>query len=139
MLFATDNSQAKPDVNCAQIAVTGNSDYPPIIWRDRSDPSKLTGIAVGILEKVLNELGIEMTTEFQGNWARAQWAAKVGRADILLAPYLTNERQLWLNYFPTPIMRDPIHIVFRADNYKEIDASTFWKDITCIKRLSKKQ
>jgi len=117
----------KPKTSCDFIRVTGNNDYPPLIWQDASLPESLTGVLIDLQKKVLSNINLQVSTRYMGNWARAQLETKNGNADILLAPYLTKERQSWLNYFPTPIMSDPVHLAFKSDNYKEIQS---WQALT---------
>ncbi|WP_232802567.1 hypothetical protein [Motilimonas sp. E26] len=63
---------------CRSLLVTGNAEYPPILWRDFDNPGKLTGVAVELLELALMGTGIAVDARDRGGWARAQQDARRG-------------------------------------------------------------
>lgn len=126
LLLGLAISYASQSQECNQIRITGNNDYPPIVWQNNKIPSRLDGVAVEYIESALSNIPVRFTTRYMGNWARAQLEVQDGKADILLAPYLTQGRLEWLNYFPVPILSDPVHLAYEAGNPKAI---TSWQDL----------
>ena len=43
---------------CKHLIVTGNPEYPPYLWRDPSDESRLIGANADLMQLVAKELGI---------------------------------------------------------------------------------
>jgi polar amino acid transport system substrate-binding protein len=83
---------------CNRLVVTGNAEYPPILWRDQNNPGKLTGIAVELLELALMDTDISVDARDRGVWARALQEAEHGEVDMLAGAFLTNERQQYMDY-----------------------------------------
>lgn len=123
VLLINPNSQAQTDA-CNTVIITGNDDYPPIIWKSENS---LIGVAVEVTEKALNEAGQKnVKSVFMGNWKRAQQEVKNGQADILLAPYYTEERAEWLDYVQPSFMLDPNGVFY---NHKKPFQFKEWKDL----------
>ncbi|WP_220718324.1 substrate-binding periplasmic protein [Agarivorans litoreus] len=83
---------------CNRLVVTGNAEYPPILWRDQNNPGKLTGLAIELLELALMDTEISIDARDRGVWARALQEAKHGEIDMLAGAFLTNERQQYMDY-----------------------------------------
>ncbi|BEU03792.1 hypothetical protein OAG1_25920 [Agarivorans sp. OAG1] len=83
---------------CNRLVVTGNAEYPPILWRDQNHPGKLTGLAIELLELALMDTEISVDARDRGVWARALQEAKHGEIDMLAGAFLTNERQEYMDY-----------------------------------------
>ncbi|WP_019615637.1 substrate-binding periplasmic protein [Psychromonas ossibalaenae] len=83
---------------CKHLVVTGNAEYPPILWRDQHNPGKLTGLAVELLELALMDSGITIDARDRGVWARAQQEAKHGEVDMLAGAFITDQRQEYMDY-----------------------------------------
>lgn len=101
---------------CKTILVSGNADYPPLTWRDKADPEKITGFAVELLEIAFADLGIQVKGVYAGPWKRAQIAIRRGRVDILGGAYITVERQTYMDYVHPPFVMDPTVIFVRKGN-----------------------
>lgn len=92
---------------CERIVVTGNAQYPPVLWVDPEDPKRLTGAAVELLEKVLDGSGIHVEALHVGPWSRAQEEVRSGRVDMLAGAFLTPPRLGDMDYVHPPYMEVP--------------------------------
>ena len=130
MMFAiVGSAQAQPDkalTICHSILVTGNAEYPPILWRDIDAPGKLTGVAVELLELALMDTGIKVEAVDRGGWARAQQDAKRGDIDMLAGAFITQERQGYMDYIMPQFTNVP-SVVWVAKG-KEFDYQQ-WQDL----------
>lgn len=92
---------------CERIVVTGNAQYPPVLWVDPDDPKRLTGAAVELLEKVLEGSGIHVDALHVGPWSRAQEEVRSGRVDMLAGAFLTPSRLADMDYVHPAYMDVP--------------------------------
>ncbi len=102
---------------CSELNVTGNPEYPPLLWQDRNNPAKLIGAAVELLQIAVAEKNIQVNSEFVGPWSRAQAEARIGRIDMLTGAFITDERQTWMDYVKPQMMDMPI-VIFVKHNRK---------------------
>src|SRR5690554_8195831 len=58
---------------CERIVITGNPDYPPLLWVNPDDPGRLVGAAVELLEKALEPAGRSEERRV-GKECRSRWA-----------------------------------------------------------------
>jgi polar amino acid transport system substrate-binding protein len=93
--------------DCQKIVITSDPDYPPISWRDRSNPEKIIGVAIELIETAFRELGIVVESRYVGPWKRTLKIAKDGKVDMIAGLYLTEERKLSFDYVFPPCMSDP--------------------------------
>lgn len=98
---------------CERVVVTGNADYPPLLWGSPDDPGRLTGAAVELLEKVLEPSGIHVDALHVGSWEQAQQEVRSGRVDMLAGSFLTPERLDEVDYVYPPYMEIPSVIFVR--------------------------
>lgn len=98
---------------CERIVVTGNADYPPLLWVSPDDPTRLTGAAIELLEKALAEEGIHVDALNVGSWDEAQQEVRSGRVDMLAGSFLTTERLGEMDYVYPPYMEIPSVIFVR--------------------------
>ena len=98
---------------CERVVVTGNADYPPLLWVSPDDPGRLTGAAVELLEKVLEPSGIHVDALHVGSWEQAQQEVRSGRVDMLAGSFLTPERLDEVDYVYPPYMEIPSVIFVR--------------------------
>lgn len=92
---------------CERIVVTGNPEYPPVVWADPDDSTRLTGAAIELLELALAGSGIKVETLNVGPWARAQEEARSGRVDMLASAFMTIERLGAMDYVHPPYLEVP--------------------------------
>lgn len=98
---------------CERIVVTGNANYPPLLWVSPDDPARLTGAAVELLEKALEASGIHVDALYTGSWDKAQQEVRSGRVDMLAGSFLTPERLGEADYIYPPYMEIPSVIFVR--------------------------
>ncbi|MFO6425379.1 substrate-binding periplasmic protein [Motilimonas sp. KMU-193] len=116
----------QPLTICRSLLVTGNAEYPPILWRDADNPDKLTGVAIELLELALMDTGIAVDARDRGNWARAQQDARRGEVDMLAGAFITQERQTYMDYIQ-PQFTDVPSVVWVAKG-KEFNYQQ-WQDL----------
>lgn len=98
---------------CERIVVTGNADYPPLLWVSPDDPTRLTGAAVELLENALESSGIHVDALYVGSWDTALQEVRSGRVDMLAGSFLTPERLGEADYIYPPYMEVPSVIFVR--------------------------
>lgn len=98
---------------CERIVVTGNADYPPLLWVTPDDPQRLTGAAVELLEKVLEPSGIHVDALHVGSWDQAQDEVRSGRVDMLAGSFLTPGRLGEMDYVYPSFMEVPSVVFVR--------------------------
>ncbi|MDO6527320.1 transporter substrate-binding domain-containing protein [Motilimonas sp. 1_MG-2023] len=111
---------------CRSLLVTGNAEYPPILWRDFDNPGKLTGVAVELLELALMGTGIAVDARDRGGWARAQQDARRGEIDMLAGAFITHQREQYMDYIK-PQFTDVPSVVWVAKG-KEFKYQE-WQDL----------
>ncbi|WP_432459023.1 substrate-binding periplasmic protein [Agarivorans sp. QJM3NY_25] len=95
--------------SCSQLVVTGNAEYPPILWR--SHDRKLHGIAIELLELALIDTGIKVVARDRGVWGRALKEAEHGSVDMIAGAFKTNARVKYLDYIE-PQFTDVLSMVW---------------------------
>ncbi len=78
------------------------------------------GVAVDLLNKVAAKKDLKIEYAIYP-WNRAQYLIATGRADLLIGPYKTAEREKQMDFIPTPFYTD--HMVFYAQKNKAFDWS----------------
>ncbi|MEN9398164.1 MAG: hypothetical protein RLZ81_2694, partial [Pseudomonadota bacterium] len=63
---------------CKHLVVTGNPEYPPYLWRDPSDETRLIGANADLMQLVAKELGITVEMRYGGPWGRVQEEVRAG-------------------------------------------------------------
>jgi len=111
---------------CERVVVTGNADYPPLLWASPDDPARLTGAAVELLEEALKPAGIHVDALHVGSWEQAQQEVRTGRVDMLAGSFLAPERLAEVDYIHPPFMEMPSVIFVRRG---EAFAYSGWDDL----------
>jgi polar amino acid transport system substrate-binding protein len=92
---------------CAQaqtlVHATGHPNWPPFSWQQGD---KIVGIGAELTELVFKDLGLAVSITARGNWKRAQSQVEHGQADVIVAAYLTAERNKVMAYPAQPYMDD---------------------------------
>jgi len=96
--------------DCAKIIATGHPQYPVIAFREGD---ALVGAAPTLVETIAKKLNVPLESEFMGNWADAQAAARDGKADMIYGIYYNDERAEYLDYVHPAFMYDEV-VVFVA-------------------------
>lgn len=88
--------------SCKTLTVSGNLEYPPLLWETPHDPEQLTGAAIRLLEEILEPLGIALDVQSPGSWARVQRLARLGELDMIAGAFITPERIQYMDYLLPP-------------------------------------
>jgi polar amino acid transport system substrate-binding protein len=118
---------------CSKLLVTGNPEYPPYLWRDPVDETKLIGANADLMQLVAKELGVPVEMKYVGNWARVQEVVRNGRADMIAGAFFTLPRLEYMDYF-YPAFRDTRSVIWVREGsrlqYKK------WADLQGLKGLT---
>ena len=97
--------------SCKSLVATGNPEYPPYLWRDPDDATRLIGANADFMELLEKELGIPVETRYAGTWARVQEEVKLGRIDLVAGAFLTLPRLEYMDYFH-PAFRETKSVIW---------------------------
>lgn len=100
---------------CERLVVTGNPEYPPLLWVDPQNTKHLVGAGVELLELALEGTGIQVEVLNVGPWARAQEEVRSGRVDMLAGAFLTSQRLGYMDYIYPAYMEVPSVLFVRRD------------------------
>ena len=111
---------------CQKIIISGNAEYPPLTWQDKTDKGKITGFAVELLERAFLDTRIKVESRYAGKWKRAQEEIKIGSVDILGGAYITKEREIYMDYILPYFTMDPTVIFVKKGNRFKFKT---WEDL----------
>ncbi|WP_339664175.1 transporter substrate-binding domain-containing protein [uncultured Pseudomonas sp.] len=124
-LLGAAGSMAAENV-CERVVVTGNPDYPPIIWAPEQGEQALTGVAVEMLQSALAASDIKVEVLNMGTRAKALAAVESGQVDIMAGLFMSRERLASMDYVYPAIMDVPsVFFVRRGAAF----AYTGWQDL----------
>lgn len=83
---------------CSKMQASGNPEYPPYLWQDPDEPSRLIGASEMIMQQIGERLGLEIELLYRGPWSRVQQEVKVGRTDMIAGAFLTKPRLQYMDY-----------------------------------------
>lgn len=109
MLAGSSQAQAN-NPPCTKLLVSGNSEYPPLLWRDPDSPEQLIGVLPALLQEMLQPLGLRADVRHIGSWARVQRLARDGDLDMVAGAFMTRERFGYMDYILPPIIHLPTAI-----------------------------
>lgn len=92
---------------CSTLLVSGNAEYPPLLWRDSEDPDTLIGAVPALLREMIAPMGITADIRYVGNWARVQHMSRAGELDMVAGAFMTSERFGYMDYILPPIIQLP--------------------------------
>lgn len=84
--------------DCKRLIASGNPDYPPYLWRDPTDETRLIGANAELMAMISAELGIPVEVQYIGSWARVQEEMKSGHIDLIAGAFLTLQRLEYMDY-----------------------------------------
>ncbi|WP_116371557.1 transporter substrate-binding domain-containing protein [Marinomonas sp. MED121] len=84
--------------SCDRLTATGNSEYPPFLWRKNTDSDQLMGINQLIINEISQRLGKPIELKHTGPWSRAQREVFSGRIDLMAGVFYTKQRSLKMDY-----------------------------------------
>jgi polar amino acid transport system substrate-binding protein len=102
---------AAPAMSRELLAVGTN--FPKVFEQQAN--GEFSGLGVSVLREVLEPLGHQVRFELYP-WARAQQMVETGRADILIGPYKTAERETRFAFSARPFYRDSI-VFFQLNSH----------------------
>lgn len=110
-LFLVGSPQAQSSSPpCTKLMVSGNSEYPPLLWRDSRHPDRLIGVVPALLQEILQPLGLSADIRHIGSWARVQRLARNGDIDMVAGAFMTRARFAYMDYILPPIIQLPTAI-----------------------------
>lgn len=92
---------------CNRLSVSGNPEYPPLLWRDPDEPDRLIGAVPALLREMIEPMGLEVVVRDLGSWARVQHVAGLGEIDMVAGAFFTSERIGYMDYLLPPITHLP--------------------------------
>lgn len=96
---------------CSKLTATGNSEYPPYLWRSGEGVSLLGANSI-IMDEIAKRLNIEIDLQDVGSWARAQKMLKTGQIDMIAGAFYTVPRIQYMDYV-YPAFLDTNSVVWR--------------------------
>ncbi|MCW8887171.1 MAG: transporter substrate-binding domain-containing protein [Motiliproteus sp.] len=97
---------------CKVLSATGNSEYPPYLWREDKGGSGLLGSNRIIMDEIAKRLGVSIDLQDVGSWARAQEMAKKGHIDLIAGAFYTVPRIQYMDYV-YPAFLDTTSVVWK--------------------------
>lgn len=107
---------ASPETQCKTLTVSGNPEYPPLLWRDPGNPDHLVGAVPALLQEIVEPLGVEVVVRDLGSWARVQHVARKGDIDMVAGAFITSERIRYMDYLLPPITHLPTAVWVQKGN-----------------------
>ena len=101
---------------CKHLVISGNPEYPPYLWRDPADESKLIGANADLMQLLAAELGITIEMKYGGPWGRVQEDVRNGRIDAIAGAFFTLPRLQYMDYFYPAFQGTRTVIWTRADS-----------------------
>jgi len=83
---------------CKVLTATGNSEYPPYLWRADDGTTDLLGANRLIMDELSRRIGIPIQLQDVGSWARAQDMLRSGRIDLMAGAFFTVPRIQYMDY-----------------------------------------
>lgn len=88
-----------PIPGCRGMVASGNPQYPPYLWRDPADDTRLIGAAAELTQWLAREIGVPIQIRHIGPWGRVQAEARAGNVDLIAGAFFTLPRTEYLDYF----------------------------------------
>jgi len=95
---------------CTHMVASGNPEFPPYLWRDPNDATRLIGANADFIQLLAKELGITIETKYIGPWGRVQEETKLGHEDLIVGVFLTLPRLDYMDYVYPPFRVTPSDI-----------------------------
>jgi polar amino acid transport system substrate-binding protein len=115
VLMAIMASYATASDSCKGLIATGNPEYPPYLWRDPEDETRLIGANADLMQLLAKEIGLPIEMKYVGTWARVQEEAKLGRIDLIAGAFFTVPRLDYMDYF-YPAFRETRSVIWTRSN-----------------------
>ncbi len=125
-LFSLQLCAAAATDACKHMVVSGNPEYPPYLWRDPDDDSRLIGANADLMQIAAKELGITIDVKYMGPWARVQEETRLGHVDMIAGAFFTLPRLEYMDYMYPPFRETRTVIWTRKDAGMSFGK---WKDL----------
>lgn len=116
LCFLAGYASAASDHQCSTLMVSGNAEYPPLLWRDSEDPNTLIGAVPALLQEIVEPMDIKAEIRYVGNWARVLHMSRTGELDMVAGAFMTSERFGYMDYILPPIIQLPTAVWVPANN-----------------------
>lgn len=111
---------------CTQLVASGNPEYPPFLWRDPQDDTRLLGANVELMQWLGREIGIPIELRYAGPWGRVQEEVRAGRVDLIAGAFMTQPRLEYMDYFHPAFQSARSVVWMRKD---QVFGYRNWKDL----------
>ncbi len=112
-LLFTSEVSAMSEKPCSSLIVSGNPEYPPLLWRDSKNTDHLIGVVPALLKEILEPMGRDAEILHVGTWARVQRLARDGKLDMVAGAFVTKERHEYMDYIRPAIVQLPTSVWVR--------------------------
>ncbi|MBR7887382.1 transporter substrate-binding domain-containing protein [Marinomonas sp. A79] len=109
---AVTDDEEPSESQCRTLIASGNSEYPPFLWRENKDSSQLEGVNRIIMDELARRTGIDIQLAHVGPWSRAQSEVENGRVDLMAGAFYTHIRSGYMDYF-MPVMLQTSSVVWQ--------------------------
>lgn len=120
---------------CKGLLASGNPQYPPYLWRDPVDESRLTGAVAEMMQWLGREIGVPIRLAYVGTWGRVQAETKAGNVDMIAGAFFTLPRTEYMDYFH-PAFRETRSVVWVGEggriDYRRWADLVPWRGVTVI-------
>lgn len=100
---------------CKALVATGNPEYPPYLWRDPQDDTRLIGANADLMQLLAKEINLPIEVRYAGPWARVQEEARGGRIDLVAGAFFTQARLEYMDYVQ-PAFRDIRSVIWTTQD-----------------------
>ncbi|EAR59774.1 substrate-binding periplasmic protein [Neptuniibacter caesariensis] len=133
--FAALSASAIQADECNVLTATGNSEYPPYLWRANDGTKALLGANRLIFDELARRMKVEIQLQDVGSWARAQDMLKTGRIDLMAGAFYTVPRIQYMDYV-YPAFLDTTSVVWTKSgatvDYSQRDDLKKYSGVTVI-------
>ena len=101
---------------------SGHPQWAPIMYQEGN---KIVGAGPELVQKITDDLGISITSKYEGLWNVVQDHMRTGDIDVIVAAYKTAERETYMDY-SIPYTVDPVSLFvakgheFLFENWNEL-------------------
>lgn len=99
--------------NARVIKICGHHDYPPIMYKENN---YITGLAFDAISKIAARNNLKITAKYKGTWKRCLHDLKIGKIDIVIAAYVTDERKKYISFAQTPLIKEDLKVFVLKSN-----------------------
>lgn len=112
--------------DCKNFKASGNSEYPPYLWRPAGNPQSLVGANARLMDYIGEQMGINISIGYVGPWGRTQEELAKGNIDFIAGAFFTKPRTERMDYlYPSfQLTRTAVWV----SEYRPFDYSE-WKDL----------